>query len=480
MKTSSYFLFALLGFINSALAFPTEEGVLVLDDDNFDDAIAQNEFILVEFYAPWCGHCKQLAPEYAAAAQKLSGETAKLAKIDATANKDAGQRFDIKGFPTLIFFKNGNKMEYNAGRTADDIVTWVKKHSGPPAKTISTADDVLTLQESSDAVVVGYFADADSASAKAFLALAGSDDNLEYGISSADAVKDHLSLSGDAVVVLKSFDDKRADFTVGDSFDSDVIGSFISKESTPLVQTFSQAGARKIFSSPIQKHALFFTDKMKPHHGEVFDVFTNVVKKFKGNILVVNVPSSEAKVTEYFGVNNFPTFVFVDMSSGSSLKKFPFSGDVKDGDAVSAHINSVLNGEIKASLKSEEVSPEDTAGDVKVLKGTSFNDIVMNNDKDVLVEFYAPWCGHCKKLAPTYDELGAKFASVDSVVIVKMDATANEIDVDGVDVKGFPTLYFFPGNDKKNPVRYEAGRELEDFVEYLKDNASTKFDHEEL
>ena len=480
MKTSTYFLFALLGFINSALAFPTEEGVLVLGDDNFDDALAQHEFILVEFYAPWCGHCKQLAPEYAAAAQKLSGESAKLAKVDATENKDAAQRFDIKGFPTLIFFKNGNKMEYNAGRTADDIVSWVKKHSGPPAKTLSSADDVLALQESGDAVVVGYFADAESANAKAFLAMAGVDDTLDYGITSADSVKEHLSLSGDAVVVLKPFDDKRADFAVGDSFDSEAATAFVSAESTPLVQTFSQAGARKIFSSPIQKHALFFTDKMLPHHGEVLEVFTTVAKNFKGTALVVNVPSSEAKVTEYFGVTDFPTFVFVDMSSGSSLKKFPFSGDIKDAEAVSAHINAVLSGELKASLKSEEVSPADTAGNVKVLKGTSFNEIVMDNDKDVLVEFYAPWCGHCKKLAPTWDELGNKFSSVDSVVIAKMDATANEIDVDGVDVKGFPTLYFFPGKDKKNPVRYESGRELEDFVEYLKENAATKFDHEEL
>jgi protein disulfide-isomerase A1 len=480
MKTSTYFLFALLGFINSALAFPTEEGVLVLDDDNFDDAIAQHEFILVEFYAPWCGHCKQLAPEYAAAAQKLSGETAKLAKLDATEAKDAAQRFDIKGFPTLLFFKNGKKMEYNAGRTANDIVNWVKKHSGPPAKTLSSTDDVLALQESGDAVVVGYFADAESANAKAFLALAGSDDNLEYGISSDDSVKEHLTLSADTIVVLKPFDNKRADFVVGDSFDASAAGAFITEESTPLVQTFSQAGARKIFSSPIQKHALFFTDKMKPHHGEVKDVFTGVAKNFKGTALVVNVPSSEAKVTEYFGVTEFPSFVFVDMSSGSSLKKYPFDGDLKDAAAISAHMNAVLSGELKASLKSEEVSPEDTAGNVKVLKGKSFNDIVMNNDKDVLVEFYAPWCGHCKKLAPTYDELGDKFASVDSVVIAKMDATANEIDVDGVDVKGFPTLYFFPGNDKKNPVRYESGRELEDFVEYLKDNVSNKFDHEEL
>jgi protein disulfide isomerase len=209
------------------------------------------------------------------------------------------------------------------------------------------------------------------------------------------------------------------------------------------------------------------------------EIFTGVAKTLKGSILAVNVPTSEAKVAEYFGITAFPAFVFVDMSSGSSMKKFPYSGSFDDADAITAHINAVLTGELKATLKSETVTPEDTAGNVKVLKGTSFNDIVMNNDKDVLVEFYAPWCGHCKKLAPTWDELGDKFAAVDSVVIAKMDSTANEVDVEGLDVKGFPTLYFFPGKDKK-PIKYESGRELEDFVEYLKENAATKFDHDEL
>jgi Thioredoxin len=59
----------------------------------------------------------------------------------------------------------------------------------------------------------------------------------------------------------------------------------------------------------------------------------------------------------------------------------------------------------------------------------------------------------CTCLAPSflllqYDELAAKLSGVDSVVIAKMDATANEIDVEGVNVQGFPTIMFFPGNDK--------------------------------
>ena len=61
--------------------------------------------------------------------------------------------------------------------------------------------------------------------------------------------------------------------------------------------------------------------------------------------------------------------------------------------------------------------------------------------------------------------------SNNNVVIAKMDATANEIDVPGVAVKGFPTIYFFKGNDKANPVKYEGARELDDFVAYIEENA---------
>ncbi|CAE7767649.1 P4hb, partial [Symbiodinium microadriaticum] len=206
-----------------------------------------------------------------------------------------------------------------------------------------------------------------------------------------------------------------------------------------------------------------------------------VAKGFKGKALVVNVPHTEDRVLEFFGITkaSLPAIVLVDMSGGSSMKKYPYDGASDDAAAITAHVSGVFEGKVKATLKSEEPSPADTAGDVVVLKGKSFNELVMDNEKDVLVEFYAPWCGHCKKLAPVYDELGAMYKDNENIVIAKMDSTANEIDVPGVDVKGFPTLYFFPGKDKK-AVKYEGGREVEDFVDYLKKNAHNDAKHTEL
>lgn len=479
-----FWLVALVIPLIFASEFPTEDGVLVLNDDNFDDAISQHSQILVEFYAPWCGHCKALAPEYAKAAKALADAPVKLAKVDATEAKNLASQFDIKGFPTLKYFKNGKPGDYSGGRTEAEIVGWLNKKIGPPALSVKSEEDLMQLQESHDVFALGVFSSPDSLSAKTFLAAASNDELHTYAVTHDAKVREKLGISAgsDAVVVLKSFDDLRADFAVREGVSEAEVAQFVLANSAPLIQEFSQETSKKIFSSQIQKHVLFFTDKSSSHHAEVVNSFKEVAGQFKGRALFVNVPVTEQRILEFFELkaSDVPAAVLADLSSESGIKKYPYKGKFA-GDAISAFVQDFLDGKLKPHLKSEEFSEADTQGDVAVLKGTSFNDIIMNNDKDALVEFYAPWCGHCKKLAPTWDELGSHFKNKkDKIVIAKMDATANEIDVPGVAVRGFPTIYFFKGNDKANPVRYEGGRELDDLIEYLEQNVHNTFSKDEL
>jgi len=481
MKFFSAFFSALILALSRA-EIAIEDGVLVLGDNNFEEATAAHSQMLVEFYAPWCGHCKSLAPEWKKAAQALADSPVKLAKVDATEHTGLAKTYEIKGFPTIKYLKNGKVSDYNGGRTEAEIVAWVNKKAGPAVLQVNSEEDLLKFQESHEVFTLGVFSSLESEAAKKFTSFASDDELHVFAITSDASVRNKLAVSEDTIVILKNFDDLRNDLAVGSSFDADAVASFVGGNSAPLVQIFTPEASKKIFSSPIQQHVLFFTKKDSDHHENAIAEYTKAAAQFKGKTLFVNVPSTESKVLEFFGIkeDQLPTMVIADLGAESGIKKYPYSGEVK-ADQISAHVSAFLNGELTPHLKSEEVSPDDTTGDVVVLKGKSFNDLVLNNDNDVLVEFYAPWCGHCKKLAPTYDELGKKMKSLSNkITIAKIDATSNEIDVPGVAVKGFPSLYFFKGNDKQNPVKYESGRELDDFVKYLKEHGHNSFDHDEL
>ncbi|XP_075261878.1 protein disulfide-isomerase A6 homolog [Convolutriloba macropyga] len=126
--------------------------VITLTESNFDEMVMQSEDMwLVEFFAPWCGHCKKLAPEWAKAATELKGKV-KLGAVDATTETGLASKYGIRGYPTIKYFPSGkaakqSPLEYDGGRTSSDIVSWAESKTvvnyPPPEVKQITSQEVL-------------------------------------------------------------------------------------------------------------------------------------------------------------------------------------------------------------------------------------------------------------------------------------------------------------------------------------------------
>lgn len=231
-------------------------GVVDLTAGNVDSILDGSKNVLVEFYAPWCGHCKTLAPEMAIAGEayeKAKPKDTVLAKVNCDAESSICQKYGVKGYPTLKWFDKGSKdpSEYDAGRTADDLVKFVNK------------------------------------------------------------------------------------------------------------------------------------------------------KDSNARLRVVKAPSH-----------------------------------------------------------------------VVDLDPSNFDKVVLDKSKDVLVEFYAPWCGHCKKLTPDYEKVAKAFRAEKDIVVAKVDADAHKELGSRFGVTGFPTIKFF-SKDNKDGSDYNSGRDVDSFIDFLNKAGNT-------
>lgn len=458
----------LVGFLSftSAHEFKEDKKVLVLEKATFDLAVNKTKYLLVEFYAPWCGHCKALAPEFENAASEFQDdETIFLAKVDATVEPDLAERFEVRGYPTIKFFKDGVlSTDYAAGRTSAEIVTWLKKKTGPPAKTLTSVSDAKALIEKEDVVVLGFFQDLESADAQAFTKVASKIDDIPFAFTSnGDIFKEH-GLEKDGIILFKKFDEGKNKFE--GKISATAIETFVVANKLPLVIDFNQDSAQKIFGGDIKNHLLLFVKK-----SELTDTLTEAYKsvatEFKGKVLFINIDIEDEdnmRILEFFGLKEeeCPSIRLIRLDDEMSKFK-PETTDLSSA-AIKKFVQSFLDGKLKQHVMSADLPSDWDANPVKILVGSNFNEVARNKDKSVFVEFYAPWCGHCKQLSPIWDELGEKYKDHADIVIAKMDATAN--DLEDIKINSFPTLKYFPkGSDEV--IDYNGGRTLEKFISFL-------------
>lgn len=365
MKTA---VFLLLAVSAASGLYSEDDDVIELGSFNFDSLVKEsNDLWLVEFYAPWCGHCKNMVPEYKKVATALRG-IANVGSVDATAHEAVGQPYGVSGFPTIMAFSaNKEKPEKFKG-----------EHT---AKALAS----FALKEVREIV------------------------KKRLGIKGGSAKKPKAKKTSDVVEATE------------DSFQKDVMEN----EDLVLVE----------FYAPWCGHCKNLAPEWKKAATEL---------KGKGVTLVAVDATIHSDLAKKYGVSGYPTIkVFAKGPKDPDADPTDY-----DGGRTSAGIVEFATG-----AKPEE-EPEEPSAVIK-LTDADFEQQVMESKDLWIVEFFAPWCGHCKSLAPEWRKASDQLAG--KVKLATVDCTVEKASCENYGVQSFPTIKVF-GADKSEPEEYEGGR----------------------
>ena len=470
MKTLSFLLLSFIILVSCEDDFPLENNVIILTDDTFEKAVKQYDYLMVLFYAPWCGHCKKFHPEYEKAAATLRKENLYLAKVDATTEKKLAEKYNIEGFPTVKLLIKGEEIEYTGGRTEAEVVNWMRKKSGPPCVELKTEKDVEKFQKDNEVCVVYYGNKKEDIDH--YSNVARKIEDFSFGIVKDEDLAKKYGKVG-SIVLYKKFDEKKNEYT-GTITDKN-IEDFVNKFGSPKVMKFDEKTAQIIFGKGLPAIILYASEKSEKN-SEYKDLLKSVSEKIEGKLKVVLTDIKEGmaeRLAEFIGIKeeDLPSVRIAD-TRNNDFKKYNMQGEINLANILK-FIDDWENKRLKPSLKSED-EPKENNGNVFVVVGKTFEKEVINNDKDVLLLFYAPWCGHCKEFHPKFEEV-AKILKKDNpkLLLAKMDATANEVE--SVTIEGYPTIKFYPGNKKdKEPIEFDGERSVPGVLKFLKEHVATK------
>ena len=408
-----------------------------------------------------------------------------LAKLDATDEKNTNlaKEHEIKGFPTIKIFRDGvaKGQDYSGPRVADGIVSTLESLAGPATFALTTAEEVKSFVAKDPVVMLAVFkkGGAKDQELKVYEAVArdmrgsssgGLEVNFGYVLDAKLLPDVQTPKKIPAVYMYKKFDERVVQFEA--ELTEDKLKSFVDSRSLPLVAELdkkpeSRNILRRLFEYRAPKVLAFVDYKNEQQRGEIKAALTEVAAKGETNFkFVVGDATENEGAIKFFGVSPdlLPAVVLHDTEAD---KKYVLQEAIAG--QIGAWLGKYSTGTLEASIKSEE-APKTNLGSVKIVVAKTFEELVTKSKGDVLLELYAPWCGHCKKLAPIYEKVGEAFSSDATVTIAKMDATANDVPDARFVVKGFPSLYFYKAEANK-VTPYAGDRSESDLIKFVKTHA---------
>ncbi|KAK2166678.1 hypothetical protein NP493_1310g00031 [Ridgeia piscesae] len=483
-----------------------ESEVVHLTDDTFDDYIASNPSVLVMFYAPWCGHCKKMKPEFTQAAEKMKedGIEGKLAALEATENRKTAEKFKVKGYPTVKYFKDGNlEFDFNE-RTADKVIEFMKdpKEPPPPPPPEPSWEDIPSevnhlsddnyksfLKKKKHTLVMFYApwcGHCKKAKPEFMAAAEKYKEDLKVNFAAIDCTKHTATcqaedVSGYPTFVYFNYGKNSMKYTGGREeadflkFMKDPLNPGAAEAPAPpppeeqWAEIAGQENLNHLTGSKFDDFlaqynsalVMFYAPwcghckAMKPAYAEAATIMK--AKNVAGALGTVDV-TVESQLGERFQVKSFPTLKYFK----NGKEEFLYERGRKATDFVSFMENPVSG---KEPEKAPEPKWSDEAKSISHLDDSTFNQWLGSDKEHAIIMFYAPWCGHCKQAKPEYVAAADILVGDKSRYLAAVDCTTAKDACQKQGVTGYPTFkYYHQGGFVS---KYSGARNKQAFLDFF-------------
>lgn len=506
---------------------PEVNGVKELTVQSFFTTVSQNDVVLIEFYAPWCGHCKQFAPTYEAIAQELKGRVT-VARIDADTHSVIATLQELHSFPTIKLFVHGVPVIFSGPRTFDDVVAFALRGTEPTYAMLADADAYAAFLEAHPKSMVACFGE--NATEIGHLREMFEDIALQIGLTTDVSFAIFEDADAIGAPSCPGFVARNPDYEEPFVYD---IGTYLDVENDPLENEIvmnedgkieelvpppeeggkieelvppEEDGTQENENKGVAKRSVqgiltWLSQSMLPIVDEVsgrnFDKYASidrpmvwlVVRESDDDLMKIyrDMAGEFAYRTSFVWLNDtlyhiqskligvpetskFPTMV---ISYGRKNYVLPAeqSGSISY-EVISDFVNGYFDGTIAPTVRSAPVPPpeENEKKPFKTIVRSQWEEMVLDPKKDVFVEFYSFWCSNCVALADMFGDLGKALGEIKSVAVGGIELSENDFPED-VEVKSFPHLVLFPAGENAKPVVYDQDIVLTKMIKFIHENA---------
>ncbi|KAF5232673.1 hypothetical protein FANTH_12879 [Fusarium anthophilum] len=441
--------FLLFRFQTKLHTFVWTHSVSDLGEDDFFDLVHSDNLALVLFVTPGCVKCDEITTQFEQASD-LSPK-ANLVRVDCSTNGKICDDVGVLHVPEVRLSRGRGRLTiYRGDLDPSALLSFIERQYGPAVIELTDANYHEFL--STDYVsIVAFIDDQDKELVEIYLQVAEQlKGEYAFAISHNSSRANDEDVTRPGILLLSAFDERRSGYE--GPFDHDALQLFIRKYGTPLIRELHPEVYASFAETNLPLAQILVASPTERDH--LVDLLYPLARRLSGVLTFVTVdlnryPQRSALLNLADG-----TKLGFAIENVTSTEKFPLKARSVNAESITDFVQDFVAGKLKPEVRSQPI-PVEQQGLCVELVGHTFRETAFDKTRDVLVEFYTPWCDYCLESHDVLEGLAEHYRDVglsDKISVAKIDVSNNDVPEL---ITGYPTLKLYPAG-RHPPVTFQG------------------------